>query len=289
MIKTKLVNHGGGTNLEEALTSCLLEPSSVLFMTDGMANAGFLKTSRDLIKLARAFPSYSNSIINSLGIQQTSETSLNADLLKQLAIDTNGSFRVAPDAETLSCFVGDVITNHYFRMFDRVKIEVISSNGISCEIVAEPLAGQVIRLDRPTYSVFKIPKDAVGPFNVIVRAMPADSTGLVVSVTTSDGVADMEQINQIVGCVSAQMLDKKIGFTADYMEGLLELTKSCPKLMPIVLAAQNSLDSSESGENVNLSQQVYNFASLGGGDADASPAVMEVRAASASLALSQFV
>jgi hypothetical protein len=296
-ISAGIINTNGGTNLEEAVSHCFKdEKTNVLFMTDGLANQGLLRSSKDLIGLSRSFSNYSSCIVNTLGIQQSSETVLNAELLKQLAIDTNGTFRLAPDAESLHCFVGDVLAGYSLRKFDRVDIEVMSSNGLRGKIVSRPLSGFVIRTDRPTRAVFEISPLAFGPYIVTVHAMPAFAgSGLMYNTFKREAELNDESIVAIVGFIAANAMEcgmERSSETQSFISEVFEFAQIHPKLMPIAYALNNFNHHSrgrgkEDAESIHLSQQLYNFSSLGGAEQDVSPAVMELRAASATLASQQ--
>jgi hypothetical protein len=289
-ISAGIINCNGGTNLEEPLTFCFIDESSnILLMTDGLANHGLLQTSKDLIGLSRSYPNYQSCIVNTMGIQQSADIVLNAELLKQLAIDTNGTFRIVPDAESLQCFVGDVLAGYYLRKYDRVNIEVMSSNGFKGKVIANPLNGFVIRSDRPTRAVFEISPSAIAPFTVTVNAMPAYSfCGLETQTFKRDSILTDDYLVSIIGCVAANAMDQGIISQAIINE-VFQIANKHQKLMPLAYALKHfkHYPLHESADTVHMSQQVYNFASLGGAEADVSPAVMELRAASASLASQQ--
>jgi hypothetical protein len=261
------------------------ESSNILLMTDGLANHGLLQTSKDLIGLSRSDPNYQSCIINTMGIQQSADIVLNAELLKQLAIDTNGTFRIVPDAESLQCFVGDVLAGYYLRKYDRVNIEVMSSNGFKGKVIANPLNGFVIRSDRPTRAVFEISPSAIPPFTVTVNAMPAYSfCGLETQTFKRESVLTDDYLVSIIGCVAANAMDQGMISQAIINE-VFQIANKHQKLMPLAYALKHfkHYPLHESADTVHMSQQVYNFASLGGAEADVSPAVMELRAASATL------
>lgn len=173
-ISKQVENLNGGTRLELPLSQALNAPCSLMFATDECATTGFNVSSRDLLSMVRSIPSYKHSTINCLGLQLDEGGSLNGELLKQMALDTNGTSLLARNVEGLGSFMGNVLYNHYMRRFDRVQIMGTSSNGLNGMLIDAAIHGFVINADKPTCAVMQWPKEAIEPFSIFVHAMPAD-------------------------------------------------------------------------------------------------------------------
>jgi hypothetical protein len=151
-IKKNIVNRNGGTDLQSALIYALSGiDQSIMFMTDGLANAGSLTTSDDLVYLARRMPDYANNVVHCLGLQVHESDGINSDLLMTLAQDTNGTFKIARDPEAITCFLGDVMAAHFMTTRSNCKIQMDNSTLLT----STGLNGFSLRSDRPTTLVYR--------------------------------------------------------------------------------------------------------------------------------------
>jgi hypothetical protein len=157
-LKYSIVNNGKSTNLELALKAVLSpselkesssqpdtdprqstsqsstlpeyqdeERSLTLFASDGLANLG-RHSSADLLTYARSFQSYSQQTFYTLGIKTDPFALLNSELLKDLALDSCGSFCLTEHSEGIAQSIGDVLADHYFVQYTQVKFECKISN-----------------------------------------------------------------------------------------------------------------------------------------------------------------
>jgi len=152
LVRVSIKNRNGGTDLQCALSQALLgQDQSIMFVTDGLANCGSLTMSEDLLYLARRMPDYASNTVHCLGLQVCESDGINSTLLKDLALDTNGYFKIAKDPQAIACFLGDVMAAHSMTVrrnciTDIPGYDLISSVGI---------LGYTVRSDRPTTLVFK--------------------------------------------------------------------------------------------------------------------------------------
>lgn len=284
----------GRTDLETPLIECLKEPCLLVLVTDGCANVGIALDSHSLLSVARAMPAYAACTINTLGIQQARDVTLNAELLKQLAHGTNGAFRIAPDAESLAGFVGDALCSYYFPRYDRVEIKATSANGLVGSLVTPPEAGYVVRADRPTLAVLRWPAGAMGPFTVVVQGMPVGAQlGLQSALVCTSAEADAADVSAILGVVIAAKIDEKRAEPA-FAASVKSLALSdFPRLMPLALALEElarepAAGAGETPASTRAAQVVYE-ASQGYADSDPSPAVACARTASLAMAQAQML
>jgi len=147
-VSEAIVNRNGSTNIQDAISTTLYAKNqTVVFMTDGLANTGNLTSSQSLLDFARAFPTYDCTVFHCLGFWRK-DTCLNAELLKSLAFDTNGIFHLGSNSDCLAAFIGDVLSDYYFRV--NVNFRELPF-GLLNEI---PRCGFTIRADAPTNFVF---------------------------------------------------------------------------------------------------------------------------------------
>jgi hypothetical protein len=289
-IRASVVNNGGSTNLEAAVLEGLATPNaSVIFVTDGLANMGTLQTSAALIKLARAHPNYKTCTVNTLGLQSSQrvdahgnhvrvKSPLNAVLLKALAMDTNGAFRLAADTESIAAFVGDAMGGHIFRVYDRVDLRAKSSSGHSGKVLEVPHAGFVVRTDRPTQAVVQWPKEAMGTLHVTAEAMPANSAlGLTTTSIAAEGIASPSQAAIVVKFLAGLAYEKGI-ISPELIAATEEMAASFPELLPLAISLREPRappKDIEDIEEVDRVQRAYNYTSLGA--ADTTPGVEDLR------------
>jgi hypothetical protein len=147
-VRSFIVNRGGSTNIEAALSSVLEDVNqTIVLMTDGLANTGELVSSKTLIKFARSHANYASNVFHCLGFWRP-YTSLNADLLKTLSYDSSGIFHLGSNSDCLSSFIGDVFADYYFRREAVADLPPGLMNDV-------PQSGFVVRADTPLHLVFE--------------------------------------------------------------------------------------------------------------------------------------
>ena len=192
-----LENNGKSTNLQLAIQACLADqdeviggegksqsesntnnPSSpgsevyeqiTLFASDGLANLG-LTSSQELLSYARTFESYSKQTFYTLGIKLSQYVDLNSELLKDMALDSGGSFQITSSSTGIAEFLGDVLAHHYFVMFTNMHFSCTSSNGLEgmlCTKLSQ--RGGILRGDRPLELTWEFHKEALPPFTLKAR------------------------------------------------------------------------------------------------------------------------
>lgn len=157
-IREKVVNNGGATNIEAALVKLLTETNEnqhVLLLTDGQANRGNAQTSQALINMARMLPNYSKYKIHCLGLQVAAAHGLNGELLKDLAVDTDGSYELVHDPELVAAFIGDVMGSHLLERMTKCSVRVATLAGEAKTVWGSSRQGFTLRADRPTTVVQK--------------------------------------------------------------------------------------------------------------------------------------
>ena len=188
-----LENNGKSTNLQLAIQACLEEekqsqsdtsnPSSpgggndqpeineqiTLFASDGLANLG-LTSSQELLSYARTFDSYSKQTFYTLGIKLSQYVDLNSELLKDMALDSGGSFQITSSSTGIAEFLGDVLAHHYFVTYTNMHFSCTSSNGLEgmlCTKLSQ--RGGILRGDRPLELTWEFHKEALPPFTFKAR------------------------------------------------------------------------------------------------------------------------
>jgi hypothetical protein len=285
IIRENVINNHGCTNIQDALILSMKEPSTILFATDGLANIGF-SSSSSLLTVARSLPTYKNCLINTLGLQLDEHNGLNAEMLKSLAFDTNGTFRLARDTEGLSSFIGDTLGAYYLRRFNNISVHAKSANGLFGEIIMPPLTGYVLRVDRPTHAVIRWPPGAIGPFDIQI-----ESHSIIYNKSFhfekhfEINHANEDAINLIVGSLAASYLSSNQPIDPKFISIIKNLAQNYTSLIPIAIALDMPKSNEQEGASARFSQQVFNFASLGGGEI--TNQVAELRAMSHTCSLSQ--
>jgi hypothetical protein len=89
-------------------------------------------------------------VIHTLGIDNGSD--LNADLLKNLAQDSGGTFKLTTAKEGIPAFLGDVLATHLYTRFAQLQLNLHGGKVIT----RIPLLGVTLRSDAATHLVFKI-------------------------------------------------------------------------------------------------------------------------------------
>lgn len=153
VLKNSIVlrNRQGYTNLQDTLKAMLQRPGIKILVTDGRANKPEigLHSSTELCMYARSFPLYNQCTIHTLGIENGE---LNSDLLKTLALDSGGIFKLTSGQEGIPSFLGDVIASHLYTGLSRILVSLQSSTLIT----SLPLQGASLRSDVPTFMVWEI-------------------------------------------------------------------------------------------------------------------------------------
>ena len=183
-LRSKIKSNNKRTNIQDALKETLKEPNwYVLFLTDGLANVGNLTASHDLIAMCRLHSNYWKQKYFCLGLQINPNDGLNGDLLKGLAIDTNGTYVLASDAESIRSFVGDILNDHYMTEFTNAKIEC--DGQLITELSKE---GFSVRLDKTTTIVYKIELSDSSAINIkALKQNSAVNFDIVLSNNLNDG------------------------------------------------------------------------------------------------------
>jgi hypothetical protein len=153
MLKSSIVlrNRQGYTNLQDTLGAMLQTPGIKILVTDGLANRPEmgLHSSKELSKFARTFPNYNHCTIHTLGIENGD---LNSELLKTLAIDSGGIFKLTTHREGIPAFLGDVMASHLFTRCTRIRAKLEHATLLT----SLPTEGALLRSDCPTYLVWEI-------------------------------------------------------------------------------------------------------------------------------------
>lgn len=137
-----------------------------LFASDGLANSG-LTASHNLLTFARTFDSYFHQTFYTLGIKLTPFVELNSELLKDMALDSGGSFKITSNSEGIAEFLGDVLAHHYFVRFTHMRFKCESQNGKSGTLCTKlSMRGGILRADKPLELVWEFPCDALPPFTL---------------------------------------------------------------------------------------------------------------------------
>jgi hypothetical protein len=242
-VKKLLVNNGKSTNLELALKEVLQvsqsdsDPSFVdtpqitIFASDGLANIG-RSSSEDLVAYARSFSSYSSQTLYTLGIITGPFCELNSELLKDMALDTGGSFQLTTNSEGISKILGDALAHHYFVRFTKATFSCMSADGISGQLCTTlPKTGGMLRADRPLHLVWTFPTEAKEPFTLSLDMKQRDGCDFFGHTVITPQEAEREDLELIFGCtLLAPTLDKK--FSKEELETKRKLFKEFFKTHP---------------------------------------------------------
>lgn len=222
-IRKLLQNSGKSTNLELALKELLDvsqedsdpktpdSPQIAIFASDGLANIG-RSSSAELIKYARSFKTYSSQTLYTLGIITGLFCELNSELLKDMALDTGGSFQLTRNSEGISHCLGDAMAHHYFVRFTQGKFKCTSSNGLHGELCTQlPTSGGVLRADKPLHLVWNFPLEAKEPFSLFSDMKERDAQDFFGTVHLTPEKAETSHMSMIFGCsLLVPALDKKV-------------------------------------------------------------------------------
>jgi hypothetical protein len=206
-LKSSLVlrNRQGYTNLQDTLDAMLQTPGIKILVTDGMANRPDmgLHTSRQLCVFARTFPHYTQCTIHTLGIENGD---LNSELLKTLAMDSGGMFKLTTHREGIPAFLGDVMASHLYTRFTRICVRLENATLLT----TLPLEGALLRSDFPTYLVWEIhSQETTLGLNIDAWDVHA-KTQITHSESIQVGDVQSADISRILGCaVMAPILNGK--------------------------------------------------------------------------------
>jgi hypothetical protein len=282
-MKNSVKNFNRSTNLELALKAILedsensnpkpLEESRLLtlFASDGLANQG-RQSSKELLDYARSFVSYGKQTFHTLGIKTDPSAELNSELLKDLALDTCGSFFLTEHSDGIAQSIGDVLADHYFVKFIHVNVECISSNGARGILRTRISSrGATLRSDRALQLTWEFPIDALEPYTLTMTGTLGEEK--IYKKETLNSVQAQEiQIEQILGCaIISPALEKT--FTKEELSEKLSLLKlfapSCPiDLEKHIKSLQRCLDHYDTAgeQSAEVSWQSYALSSGGGAD-----------------------
>jgi hypothetical protein len=297
-VKYSVENYGRGTNLELALYAVLGDSESqqtsdpaphlptsrslTLFASDGLANLG-RETSADLLEFARSFKSYGQETFYTLGIRTDPLSQLNSELLKDLALDSCGTFSLTKDTEGIAKSIGDVLADHYFVEYTHVKVQCKSSNGLFgtlCTRVSP--RGATLRSDKSLTLTWEFPLEAKEPFELIQTRKNKRGETEELNETLKPGLADQQQIEQIIGCaIVAPALDKLL--TKETLSLKLKQLKeflkqnSSVELEVHIKSIQECLDSFDIGGEQNAEVSWHSYAMSSGGGAEVSMHANDLR------------
>lgn len=157
----------------------LAHPCAILLMTDGVANMGFVTDSDDIFRECSTHRKFDLVTVHCIGLQTTSECSINARLLKNLAADSGGAFHLLRDASHVPEAVGDLLAQHY--MASHVGISVTGCTTVDPPefikvVTKQPVGGLLCRSDEPLQVVVQVPGGARGrPVSVCIAGVDCDS------------------------------------------------------------------------------------------------------------------
>lgn len=305
LIKERVINRGGGTDLSVPLTLAFTAEtgSATMLLTDGLATSGHITSSDGLLRLSRRLPNYTKNVAHTLGLQVNEHDLINAALLKDLALDTSGVFAIGHDVEIVSTFVGDVLADHYMRRYEALQLRLASERLVVPKLLtAAPLMGFVLRADRELALAYEWPAGPVGP-TAGGGAAPMTGGGVhmsveAVKVTTGGGpVADFAPATLPEPAGDAEQATLLAAYAAAKIaanEGLSELKAQLETLLktagPAVQAkaaiALTELEAPRAADNSGRAAAMYRMSS-GHGDNDTTPAVACMRYLSATASSSQ--
>jgi len=312
-MKGSVINYGKSTNLELALQAVLgidsppspsipasqptnpqphsepkaidkvFERSLTLFASDGMANRG-RQSSSDLLQFARAFPSYGQQTFYTLGIKTDPFAELNSELLKDLSLDSCGSFFLTQHSEGIAQSIGDLLADHYFVQYTHLLPQCTSANGHS-GILRTRMSprGATLRSDKSIQFTWEFPLDAQEPYELVHSRK--NRLGVVeehkeILVPTP---ANVKQIEQILGCVIvAPALDKV--FSKSQVSEKLVLLKDfaikssiSEELKGLIKSLVECLENFDCGKEQAAEVSWHSYAMSSGGGAEVSLHANELR------------
>lgn len=314
-IRETFLNRGGLTNLAIPLTMAFTTETgaATMFLTDGLANRGEVSTSDGLIRLARKLPNYSKNVAHTLGLQMNRSDPINADLLKDLALDTSGVMRMGSCMEDVSSFVGDVMADHYLRRYEGIHVRLMSDALVAPKLVTpEPLAGFVLRADRELSIVTAWPAKTPQPDSVHVAIdytkvfkgvadAAADASGsaagsgpALLKGTVAVEPASDADVALILGAHAAAVLQQKVPAQTAALKASLEALAASPAGLGPLSLGKIAMITTEmeilTGTNdARGAETLYAMASGHPGDAanDTTPAVACMRVLSSTASQSQ--
>jgi hypothetical protein len=291
----KLINRQGYTNLQDTLQNMLQRPGVKILCTDGLANnpPDGLHTSAELSNFARTQPHFASSTIHTLGdIARGSD--LNSELLKNLALESGGIFKLTSEQEGIPSFLGDVFAAHYYTRFSSVTTSLPE-----CTLLSQlGVKGCIVRSDMPTCLVYEIKDGATFQLKLkgwdVAKRVDTEAT-----LDLEETPANKYDMLKIIGCaIVAPMLNNKYPvWSRDHAfahADLLGLKSLGPDAASLVITAERYIErrNHENAhgyapqENSQDSLGAYNYGSSGGGDVT-SPQLINLRAAALAQSQSQ--
>jgi hypothetical protein len=285
-LKSSLVlrNRQGYTNLQDTLRAMLQRPGIKILVTDGRANRPEmgLHNSTELCMYARTFPLYDQCTIHTLGIENGE---LNSDLLKTLALESGGIFKLTSGREGIPSFLGDVIASHLYTRLSRIMVTLQSSTLMT----SLPLQGGSLRSDVPTFMVWEISSEEDVLSLSITYWDNHSQTRTDYNENIRLGDVSNQDIPRILGCaILAPILNNKYsnwrrdhGFAHADLLGLKSFGAPAAALV-ITLEEYIRRRNHEmtqgyaSGENSQDSLGAFMYQSTGGGEVT-SPQLLELR------------
>ena len=279
-----LRNRQGYTNLQDTLKAMLQRPGIKILVTDGRANRPEmgLHSSTELCMYARSFPLYNQCTIHTLGIENGE---LNSDLLKTLALDSGGIFKLTSGQEGIPSFLGDVIASHLYTGLSRILVSLQSSTLIT----SLPLQGASLRSDVPTFMVWEISSEEDVLSLSITYWDNRTQTRTDYNENICVGDVSNEDIPRILGCaILAPILNNKYSNWTRYhglaQADLLGLKSFGAPAMALVLVLEEYIrrrnhETSQgyaSGENSQDSLGAFMYQGTNGGEVS-SPQLLELR------------
>jgi hypothetical protein len=125
-----------------------------------------------LYHYAYAHPTFGTARIHTLGVQ-IDNSRLNAFLLRELALETCGTYRVATQESELGAFLGDVMAHARYTRMRNLKFLVHTPTGSAChELSKRPKHGHTLREDAPLSIVFDDRNDALYHVQYLGQLVP---------------------------------------------------------------------------------------------------------------------
>jgi len=195
----------GGTNIEDAievLSDMSESPIDAVFlMTDGHVNTGITNSAGLLRLIAARLPS--GTPVNTLGFGSNH----NAQMLRDMAVRSCGSYTYADSAELIPAIIGDIVGG----LIDTVGTSaflVSQAGGYCLELGVDTSRPEVYRVgpliaDKPQWAVFRGPFGPFGP-------QGGPQGGSVQLTTTENGVTHQYVATPSVGALDTMMMEEQV-------------------------------------------------------------------------------
>lgn len=148
----------GGTNMEAAIETLgtitpMITIDAVFLMTDGHVNVGITRSTGLLRLLSSRLPS--GTPVNTLGFG----TSHNAEMLRDMAVRSRGSYTYADSTELIPAIIGNIIGGLKDQV-GRNAVLTADSGGVCIELGADPDHPEIYRVgpliaDKPQWVLFR--------------------------------------------------------------------------------------------------------------------------------------